>query len=307
MTTFYIILICLLSIIVTNIIYTFALKFFLKSKIGINGINLNKKHFVWTKSFISYLLWAFIGLSFLIYFTLFRFYNQWLNLHNYIESGEIKNPDLNGIYYHSITISKGLLLDMCPFMALALPVSFIFDKSKKFSSYLSPFCIFGGMITLPFISLSEPNVDFNLHYIFIGTSANPLYFMIHWFILVFGILALRRNKHANFFDLIYLHLIAAFYFGYIILVSRLLNVQYNVTGTVEKDWTDPYLGSYYNVSQIMHLSYPWVMIVSYTLSYIFIVGLWMCRVCYLKYWKKIWINKKFKIKFFNKKIIHARS
>lgn len=287
MNTLYILLICIFSIIISNLVYTIIQKYFHKKSTTNNGYKFNL-------SLFSYFFWASIGIIFIAYFITFRFYDQWKSLFEYFKSEEINNVNYLNQYQHSIILSKGFLLDMCPFMSLALPISFVLDKSTKTSSYLAPFCIFGGAITIPFIFISEPNVELNAKYIFVGTSANPLYFMIHWFILVFGILALRRNKNPKFINLIYLHLIAIIYFTYIIIISRTLNVTYNVTGTVKNDWTNEFYGSYYNVSVYLHLPYPYVMIVSYLIAYILIVFMWLFKTLYFKY--SFVISKKIKNK-----------
>lgn len=263
MTLFYILLITFASILITNVAFTiihkklFKLSFFKNEK---------------RKEWISYGFWVIIGISFLTYFISYRFYNQWVDLHDYLS-----NPDSYNLtdYSRSIILSKGFLLDMCPFMSLCLSFSFIVDKSKKFSSYLSPFCILGGLITLPFIPYNEPNEPFDANYIFIGTQANPLYFMMHYYLVVFGILAFRRNKNKTWFDIIWLHVVAIVYFSYIIIVSRIYNVQYNVTGTVSNDWMDPIYGSWYGFTEIFKLDFPTSMIVGYSLGYCFITGLWI--------------------------------
>lgn len=262
MNNLYIILISIFVIISSNIIYW-----------GWSKVNFVKKD-KW-----SYIIFCLINIVFLIYFLSMRFVDDWIRINDYFNK---KIFNVNE-YQHSIIISKAFLLDMCPFMSIALPLSF-FDKTRKTSALLSPFCILGGLITLPFIGLSEPNATLNFHYLFVGTTNNPLYFMIHIYILNFGILALRRFNNFKYIDYLYLHIIAFSYFLYIFIVSKSLNVTYNVTGLVENDWTDPILGSYYNAGKIFNLPYPYMVIIWFFIAYIFIIGVYTSK--FLIYKKK---------------------
>jgi len=47
----------------------------------------------------------------------------------------------------TISISKGLLLDLCPFVAFFLPVTMIIDPTRKTTCVLAFYGIFGGLIT----------------------------------------------------------------------------------------------------------------------------------------------------------------
>lgn len=282
MTTLYVFLVTFFSLLITNIAYTLVSK------------KLVKQNKVWAKEtkikweWITYAFWAIIGISFLIYFISLRFFDQWKALNEYMNSTDFGKTNL---YSHSILLSKGFLLDMCPFMSLALNVSFL-DKSKKLRTYLAPFCILGGAITLPFVEYTEPYETFNLHYIFVGSQTNPLYFMMHWYLVVFGVLALRHNKKPKWSDFAWLHIVAIVYFGYIITISRTYGVAYNVTGTVENDWMDPDFGSWYGFTAIFKLPFPTIMILGYCLGYVFVNGLFLSRILTLNHLQ----NRKYKIK-----------
>lgn len=279
MTVFYTLLIAIFSILITNLLLFLWNKFVIKNfNPNVNNIFLKK---IITKENLDFIFWMIINIFFFTYFVYFRFANQWETLYDF----STNNQDYQGLseYSRSIILSKGLLLDMCPFMSLSLSISFILDKSKKITALLSPYAILGGVITLPFVSLSEPDATFNLHYFFIGTSTNPLFFFMHLYLLVFGIIGLRRYNSAKLTDYIWLHVIAISYFSYILIASRLLDVTYNVTGVVKNDWTDPIFGSWYNFAQIINIGYPGVMILGYCMGYIFIVSTWAIKM----YWKNI--------------------
>jgi len=46
-----------------------------------------------------------------------------------------------------ISISKGLLLDLCPFVAFFLSITMILDPTRKTTCVLAYYGIFGGLIT----------------------------------------------------------------------------------------------------------------------------------------------------------------
>lgn len=284
--TIYVIITVVISIIVTNVIYTFFSKILKKNKLEILENKSFLKKIRPTKELMAYIFWMLIGVVFLIYFISMRFFNSWQNLYYILNTNLDQLKDDS--YEYSIIFSKALLLDLCPFMALALCVSFILDWKGKVTSYFAPFCILGGLVTLPFIFFSEQNTSFNLNFIFIGTTLNPLYFMLHFFLVIFGILALRRNKNPVFFEIFYLHIIAIVFFSYVLIISRSLNVTYNVTGTNINDWVSPN-GEYKMVKSILNLDFPWVLIISFSFAYLIINGMWVLKVLiHKKIFNSIW-------------------
>ncbi len=288
----YIVLISLLSIIITNMFYTYMPKIFIKHKKQWSKSKFMSFFYDHSKK-VKIICWQIVGIFFLSYLIYFRFFNDWVKLINYatnLDWSKIKTPDYN----HSTIFSSALLLDMCPFMAIVLSLLFIFDYKGKISSFFAPYCIFGGVLTVNFVRFSEPNIPFNLHYFFVGTTINPLYFFMHWYLMVFGILAFRRNKNPNYFDLVYLHLIAILYFSYVLIISSDFKVSYNITGIREYDWNPG--GEYEGVSMIFNnkVSYPWIMIIGFTFVWFIIVSMWILRVLYTKNADKI--SKIFKTK-----------
>jgi hypothetical protein len=110
----------------------------------------------WRKVLKIYWVWCGLGIFFFAYMFCFRY------LPNIIElaSGAYKNPnwhapalDDNGqLIIVPCTIEKSLsdvlLLDMCPFMGMVIPILFIFDKKKKILLPIAPWAIFGGALSL---------------------------------------------------------------------------------------------------------------------------------------------------------------
>jgi hypothetical protein len=80
-----------------------------------------------------------LGILLFIYVCVCRFANDFHNLNQYFK--DKTNGD-------EITISKGLLLDICPFVCFALLISIIVDPTRRMAQVLSPFALFGGLITI---------------------------------------------------------------------------------------------------------------------------------------------------------------
>jgi hypothetical protein len=233
----------------------------------------------------TYYFWFTIGIVFFIYEIIGRFGEGFYNAIHY-------NPDIDD----TIVISKGFLLDLCPFIALILPFSLIIDPSRKFASILAPFAIFGGLITLfgEIFPNSDGDVEWTFHYIFIGNSPNEMYFMIHFINLFLGIFVLANVPKLGWKGNIYCAIFILVYFGYVFVIVAIFDCLYNTTGVTGYDWLPG--GEYGSVAQILGLSFPTVMYVAYFLITLFIVSvIWLQT--YL-------MNKKyFCIKYKDKKIV----
>lgn len=280
---FLILLITILSIVISNILYTYIPKITtIWVKNTQNSVLLKlSKH----KTHLKFLLWQLSGIFFFVYLIYFRFWNDWRIFFDYIKNTNLTN-NINDQYEHSLKISRALLLDMCPFMSLLLSLFSIFDTKGKLNSYIAPFCIFGGAISINFIPFSEPDQVINAHYFFVGSQLNPLYFFMHWYLTVFGILALRRNKSPQLKELIWLHLVAFLFYSYVNLMAYQFNVTYFISGVREYDWIG--IGEYSGVSSLVNnkISFPWIMIISFSVVYILIVSSWILRVYLLRFLNK---------------------
>lgn len=227
----------------------------------------------------SYWFWSIPNLLFLIYFIAFRFYSAWSDFHEFLKTTSIwQSPLLD--YDDSITVSKALLLDMCPFVAIALPISLIVDKTRRVANAISPFAILGAGITIPFIEYSDPEAKISFEYFFMGGYLR-LYFFMHLYLLTYGVMVLSNSKNRKWINILDCHIFAAIFFGYVCFVSFATKTTWNVTGINANDWESP-LGEYQMVSEIFNLSFPWVMIVSFLLAYIFVVSIVAINI----YWKR---------------------
>lgn len=247
----------------------------------------------------NYWFWSIPSLFFLIYFIVLRFYDAWSNLNQYLDiNGSIWLRKKNLTYYDSIVVSKALLLDLCPFVALALPFSLIVDKSRRIAQAISPFCILGGAVTIPFIATSDPSAEISAKFLFLGNAPNQIFFIMHLYVIVCGTMVLSNSRNRTWWNLLDCHIFAALYFGYVCFVSYTTNTTWNVTGINENDWTiGAYRGEYSEVSNILNLKWPNVMIVSFVMAYVFVVGIASINISWkIKQQKKGCEVKKINIK-----------
>lgn len=245
----------------------------------------------------NYWFWAVPSLVFLVYFIAIRYWNDWVSFHNYLQTnGSIWMRPVPTLYEDSVVVSKALLLDMCPFVSLALPFSLIVDKSRRLAQTLAPFAILGAGVTIPFIAFSDPSAEISWKYIFAGNDM-PIYFFMHFYLMVYGTMVLSNSRNRKWINLLDVHLFAVFYFGYVCFVSYTTNTVWNVTGINENDWM---YGEYRAVKDIFHLGWPWVMVVSFSLGYVFIVGIVAINI-----WWKIKKQKK-DPKFINPKFLKKK-
>ncbi|MEF9984800.1 MAG: DUF5378 family protein [Malacoplasma sp.] len=216
------------------------------------------------KIYSNYFFWFVPNILFLSYFIIFRFIEDWIGLNEML----LRNEAYVEPYIYSITYSKALLLDLCPFVAILLPILLILFKNRNLANIIAPFAIFGGLITLFGGVLFDNNAKLTIDYILFGYENNEIYFMMHAYLLINGIMVLVTCNNKKIITILWSHIFALIYFMYILTLSKSLNITWNVTGIVPNDWLPG--GQYQTVSNIFNLQYPYVMIVSLILAYIFI-------------------------------------
>lgn len=184
----------------------------------------------------SWICWAAIGIIILAYVISFRFYDDW------------KNFDTT----NNISISKALLLDICPFCAFALPLAMVLDPTRNVAKVIAPFAIFGGWITILTIGITPGiNANLSVEFIFLGADPNPLYYMMHVInacLGLFVVLSAPRNTYINW---IYMHAFAIFYYSYVAIMMLSFNLYSNVSGLNIYDWE---VGEYSGVRDILSSS-----------------------------------------------------
>jgi hypothetical protein len=131
------------------------------------------------------------------------------------------------------------------------------------------------------------------HYIFVGDSWNPMYFMMHYINVAVGSLILVSVPKMRFSDWIYCNLFAGFYYSYVAICMLTLKVTNNVSGLNINDWADG--GEYSGVAQMFKVSPGVAAAIGFALSYS-CISLFIFLQNRLQLWKRYrWYN------MFNKK------
>lgn len=224
--------------------------------------------YIFKKLFNNYLFWIICGLIMVVYLIIGRFYQDWVNFVN----TPIHDSDT------SIITSKAWLMDLCPFVALTMSFFMIFDPSRKVINILSPFAVFGGIITITGGILFDNNASLTIQYIFLGNKGNEMYFMMHFLMTIFGIISLLSTPSFKWKHFIWCNVFAICYYFYVGMLVLAYDVTANASGLVPYDWT---YGEYSGVGYILNLDYPAVMIVGFLLAYIGISA-----IVFINYWFK---------------------
>ncbi|MDR0857075.1 MAG: DUF5378 domain-containing protein [Mycoplasmataceae bacterium] len=209
----------------------------------------------------NYIFWVLIGTVMLILVIYGRFYDGWKDFSKYHND--------NGL-----VTSRAFLLDLCPFLAISLPLSLIVDQKRVTSRILAPFAVFGSIITLfgevIFNDTGDINAHWNLHWIVFGGNVNPMFFSMHALTLIVGLFVLG-NSEPKFFikTMANCAIFAVSYYSWVSLITFTMHVSCNTSGIREYDWT---FGEWSGVASIFgNMSYPAVAIFGFIFSGIFIL------------------------------------
>jgi len=210
-----------------------------------------------------YFFWAGLGLIFAIYLIIFRLGTDW----KYFNS--------NHYYDREISISKALLLDLCPFTALMMPVCLVVDPTRKLAAILAPYAIFGGAITLFGEITTDPEASWSAQYIFSGIQPNPCYYSMHVINFLLGAFVLVNTPKLGLKGGINCVIFILFYFLYVSLCVSIFGVSKNVTGVTGYDWV---WGEYNIVGEIFKNMFGMtnensIMFLGYFLATFVIVGI----------------------------------
>lgn len=209
----------------------------------------------------------FISVFCLLYFLIARYIPDLIDLIKYQNTNNNLNEYQN--YLKAVYLSKALLLDACPFIAMFLPLSIIFNKQMDIAKHLAPLGIIGSWVTI-FGQVIWDDIAMNdyLKYLFIGMVPNRLYFMMHWLSLLLSLYVLILCKHFNLKDLIFTFAFYIIWFVYMVILVLSFDIKYNATGLVANDWLDPIYGEYYKVYTFWKLPYPIITLFWYVIAII---------------------------------------
>lgn len=224
--------------------------------------------------FNSYYFYLITSIIALIYFIAFRW--AW-DLKDWIDGNG--NNYLGGL---AVVKSKVLLLDMCPFLAVFMPIVLMIDRKRQFAPAIAFFAIVGAGITIFGQIMFEkvgPNGDYDLRnttwweYIFF----NKLYFIMHFYIFIMALIIILNSISFDWKRIAMAHGYAIAFFTYITIIVFTLDVDQNATGIVENDW----IGGQYHILGTfftnLGLRWPWIPIVAFSLVWIWILLMMLIR------------------------------
>lgn len=144
--------------------------------------------------------------------------------------------------FRSANISILLMLDLCSFIGILLPVVMLFDKKNKITPSIALLAILGGFATIFFTIPEMYNNQIGWKSFFIGNLSigdgshdEPLMFTMHYWMICLGINTITWYCKIKLFDIIKVIALIIIYFLYIFTISRTLNIQTHVTAIVQGD------------------------------------------------------------------------
>lgn len=249
----------------------------------------------------SYYYWLILGAIGFLYFY-FACYNQ--NITDFSNRKDTLNPA--NVYDYSVTYSKAFLLDLCPAVALLLPLSLMLDPTKSIAKIISPYAIIGSVITIYSTTLStQPTIDY-WQYIFLGEHPNEMFFMMHFNSLILAIGVMLTCKKYTRYSFLFNFVFICLYIGYVKAFVDLKGVLYNTTGVSKFDWYDDVYNNFSEygiVYQLFPIGFPLIQIICYLVAVVISFSLMGIKNLTNKDSKKEVTLDKFwyqKIKYINK-------
>ncbi|MCV3754121.1 DUF5378 domain-containing protein [Ureaplasma zalophigenitalium] len=191
----------------------------------------SNKHFIKSK----WLLNCVICLVFLLYFILIRYsydVNELITFQSrdpyYIQTHH---------YQYSFRYSKVLLLDWCPCVMIILILLGIFDFKQHLIQYFGFVSFSLGLFTIIGMAFQKPiTYEDAFEYTFVGLGNDRLYFMMHFFMVIFGLINFLRIRSIHKLGIIMAHLFLIGYIVYANILAYSLHIDYNVGGFKIGDW-----------------------------------------------------------------------
>ncbi len=192
--------------------------------------------------------------------------------------GCIENIDSPFKQLRDINLSKSLLLDLCPLMAFLMPIFIVSGgKKKTWAKVVAPVTIIGAAVTIfGQCIFQDISADQFIEYFFIGIVPNRMYFMMHFLSMFMAVWVLMECDRFCIKDHFRTFMFYCVWIMYITLCSRLLDIEWNVTGLVENDWISPN-GEYHVVYNLFKLPFPYITIFWYTVVLVVNYLMTLCK------------------------------
>ena len=146
--------------------------------------------------------------------------------------------------FRSANLSIFLMLDLCSFLGILLPILIIFDwKHRYMLRPVALLALLGGTATVFFTTPDLYSNVWNAQLFFIGSrtigvsdSDEPLMFTMHFWMIIMALITLSTDKKISLKEYGKTVLFILCYAGYITLCSQLLDIKTHVTATVIGDF-----------------------------------------------------------------------
>lgn len=192
----------------------------------------------------SYFFWMVIGAVVTAYLIAFRFRFAW---HDLAVAGPLDLTD----YYDAFIFSKALLLDICPFCGLMLPITLMLDPTRYSCRALAPLALIGGLFTILCDIPTSSDPEWTFKYIFLGIGDNHCYFMMHALNLILAVGVLLNTPKYGWKGYLIAVGMAGLFYSYVGIMIGATGIRYFVSGLSIWDWID---GEYSQVAQVLHCS-----------------------------------------------------
>lgn len=200
--------------------------------LGICGIEIVANKWI-RKVTNTYWFWLTWSLLFLIYEIVISWWANW-NLF-----AHIRLPDRLLTVYESTVVSKALLLNICPFMSFALPLTLIADPTRKAARALSPMALLSSLAALFFDLTTNSDTMFTWRYIFIGRPATTdLYFFCFAMNLFMSLAVVLNTPKFGWKGAAWSFTTLFGYYVYIHFIIALTGCQYQVSGARLTDFSE---------------------------------------------------------------------
>lgn len=164
-----------------------------------------------------YPIWCVVGILLLAYLITMRFGAAWVN---------VKNNE-----------SRAYLTDWCPFGALLTCVLMIVDPTRRVLRTIGTINVFAGLLTIFALPLTDSVWGGSLwNDIWRGNEPNPIYFSMHYIMLMGSLAAILSGPCLKFRHALYAFCGFGFYLIYVTICIKTLHLTNNVTGLVSGDW-----------------------------------------------------------------------
>lgn len=204
----------------------------------------------WIKRFTNqYIFWLVISLILFTWLVAFRYAGHWIEVTNGYINHTWTDPTTPE---QSNAISKAFMLDVCPFCALLLPVSLIFDPSRKVARSISPVTLFGAAFVMCVQMPFNSNVELTARYIFYG---DELYFFIHAVNILLPIGVLLNTPRFDKKGTIMSYSITAGMYIYFLIIAAITGCRWHTSGVTGWDFHPD--GEYAGVTHFFHLESKW--------------------------------------------------